>query len=47
MLRMLNLKPKLPWYCFGDFNELLGVQDKRGGVPRVFGMYWINMVLLI
>ena len=31
MLRMLNLKPKLPWSCFGDFNELLKVQDKRGG----------------
>ncbi|XP_065637926.1 uncharacterized protein LOC136071035 [Quercus suber] len=34
MLRMLNSKPKLPWCCFGDFNELLEVQDKKGGVPR-------------
>ena len=32
MLRMLNSKPKLPWCCFGDFNELLEVQDKKGGV---------------
>ena len=34
MLRMLNSKPKLPWCCFGDFNELLEVQDKKGRVPR-------------
>ena len=33
-LRMLSSKPKLPWCCFGDFNELLEVQDKRGGTPR-------------
>ena len=23
MLRMLSSKPKMPWCCFGDFNELL------------------------
>ena len=34
MLRMLSSKPKLPWCCFGDFNELLEASDKRGGVPR-------------
>ena len=34
MLRMLSSKPKLPWCCFGDFNELLEVSDKRGGIPR-------------
>ena len=34
MLRMLSSKPKLSWCCFGDFNELLEVQDKKGGVPR-------------
>ena len=34
MLRMLSSKPKLPWCCIGDFNELLEVSDKRGGVPR-------------
>ena len=34
MLRMLSSKPKLPWCCFGDLNELLEVSDKRGGVPR-------------
>lgn len=28
MLQMLNSKPKLPWCCFGDFNELLKVRDK-------------------
>ena len=34
MLQMLSLKPKLPWCVLGDFNELLEVQEKRGGVPR-------------
>lgn len=34
MLRMLGSKPKLPWCCLRDFNELLEVQDKKGGVPR-------------
>lgn len=33
MLRMLSSKPELPWCCVGDFNELLQVQDKRGGAP--------------
>ena len=27
MLWMLSSKPKLPWVCFGDFNELLQVED--------------------
>ena len=31
---MLSLKPKFPWCCFGDFNQLLEVKDKRGGAPR-------------
>ena len=34
MLRMLSTKPKLPWCCFGDFNKLLEVADKKGGAPR-------------
>ncbi|KAL0013375.1 hypothetical protein SO802_000444 [Lithocarpus litseifolius] len=34
MLRMLSTKPKLPWCCFGDFNELLEVADKKGGALR-------------
>ena len=34
MLRMLNSKPKLPWCCFGDFNELLEVKEKNGGAQR-------------
>ena len=28
ILPMLSSKPKLPWCCFGDFNELLEVSDK-------------------
>ena len=38
MLRMLNSKPKLPRCCFGDFKELLEVQDKKGGVPRAHNL---------
>lgn len=33
MLRMLSSKLKLPWCCFGDFNELLEVADKKVGAP--------------
>lgn len=38
MLCMLNSKPKLPWSCFGDFNELLEVNGKKGGVPRAHNL---------
>ena len=38
MLRMLSSKPKLPWCCFGDFNELLEVQDKKYGAPRAHNL---------
>ena len=34
MLRMLRSRSELPWICFGDFNELLKVEDKRGGAPQ-------------
>ena len=34
MLCMLNSKPKLPWCCFGDFNELLEAKEKSGGAQR-------------
>ena len=38
MLRMLSSKPKLPWCCFGDFNELLQVEDKKGGALRAHNL---------
>ena len=38
MLRMLSSRPKLLWCCFGGFNELLAVHDKRGGVPRAHNL---------
>ena len=34
MLFMLGSKSTMPWCCLGDFNELLEVQDKKGGAPR-------------
>ena len=34
MLCMLGSKLTMPWCCLGDFNELLKVQDKKGGAPR-------------
>ena len=38
MLRMLGSKPKLSWCCFRDFNELLEVEDKKGGAPRAHNL---------
>ena len=38
MLRMLSSKPKLSWCCFGDFNELLEVQDKKCGASRTHNL---------
>ena len=38
MLCMLSSKPKLPWCYFRDFNELLEVKDKMGGVPRAHNL---------
>ena len=33
-LKALNRKFKLPWICFGDFNEILSMNEKMGGVQR-------------
>ena len=33
-LDALNRQFKLPWLCFGDFNEILSSKEKMGGVPR-------------
>ena len=38
MLRMLGSKPKLSWCCFEDFNELLQVEDEKGGAPRAHNL---------
>ena len=38
MLWMLSSKPKLPWVCFGDINELLQVEDKKRGAPRAHNL---------
>ena len=37
-VEMLSSKPKLPWCCIGDFNELLHVQEKRGRQPRAYSL---------
>lgn len=31
---MLRSKPHLPWCCVGDFNEILKIEEKRGGRIR-------------
>ena len=33
-LRALNKKFHLPWMCFGDFNEVLSMIEKMGGMQR-------------
>ncbi|XP_075658762.1 uncharacterized protein LOC142628578 [Castanea sativa] len=33
-LRCLNQKYQLPWLCFGDFNEIVSMEEKLGGVQR-------------
>ena len=33
-LAALNRKFKLPWLCFGDFNEILSMREKMGGAMR-------------
>ena len=30
LLRTLNKRYKLPWMCFGDFNEIVSMEEKRG-----------------
>ena len=34
LLRSLSRNIHLPWLCFGDFNEILSVEKKLGGVLR-------------
>ena len=34
MLHLLKSKPHLPWCCMVDFNELLQMEEKRGGRLR-------------
>ena len=34
LLRSLNQKYQFPWLCFGDFNEMVSVEEKFGGVQR-------------
>ena len=34
LLQTLNRRYKLPWMCFRDFNEIVSMEEKRGGVMR-------------
>ena len=32
LLKYLSQKSQMPWLCFGDFNEIVSVEEKLGGV---------------
>ena len=34
LLSFLNSQYNLPWFCYGDFNEILSMTEKIGGVSR-------------
>ena len=34
LLKYLSQKSQMPWLCFGDFNEIVLVEEKLGGVQR-------------
>ena len=34
LLKYLSQKSQMPWLCFGDFNEIVSVEEKLGGVQR-------------
>ena len=34
LLKYLSQKYQMPWLCFGDFNEIVSVEEKLGGVQR-------------
>ena len=34
LLFYLNSQFNLPWFCYGDFNEILSMIEKSGGVQR-------------
>lgn len=34
MLRGLNRRYSLPWMCFGDFNEIVSMEEKMEGARR-------------
>ena len=34
LLKYLSQKNQMPWLCFGDFNEIMSVEEKLGGVQR-------------
>lgn len=40
MSRILSSKTRLPWCCFGNFNEILEVHDRRGGAPKAHNLMY-------
>lgn len=34
LLKALNKKVNFPWLCFGDFNEIVSMEEKMGGARR-------------
>ena len=34
LLSLLSSQMQLPWFCFGDFNEVVSMKEKWGGATR-------------
>ena len=43
LLRSLSQKYQLPWLCFGDFNEIVSVEEKFGGGGKGLKGRWMNL----
>ncbi|BFG40545.1 hypothetical protein CerSpe_268190 [Prunus speciosa] len=50
LLSTLGQHSSLPWICFGDFNEILSVSEKRGGrtrANRLMEAFWSVLLTVI
>ena len=35
LLKHLHSRHSVPWLCFGDFNEILQLEEKQSGLPKL------------